>query len=295
MCRLTTKHLDFIEAEFGPILHHQLINKWPSSASSTIWKIETKPKNYALKVFVNQRKFTSEKYIYENYLLKENLSCINLPKLISVYFWEQPALLLSWEDGEIAEDKFPDMALHNMLEVYEYAGVSLKEMHEIPPLNGNNKAVIDNTREKFSAYLFTYKSLLQTDIFNWGLKVLDSTDWEGMKTGFCHMDYSPRNWIIPNNSHELTVIDFEHSGINFLSRDLLKLWDAHCTHKTEKLSAFYAGYGDAFKEQHMKDFETLILPHGLGIVNWSIKNADDTYLRHGLDVLRKASLGKVWW
>lgn len=282
---ISTDLIEKIEYYFSEVISYESLTKWNKNLNSTIWIISTCQDSYCLKLFGNKKHFDSEKNVYENW--QSSLNHLKIPKLISI-FPQNSGLLFSFEKGKPASKVFNEMPLERILATYRYAGKFLKNIHELPVFEIKKEMIISETEMKVKDRLYSNKDILPKGLFNWGTHQLNSILWKELEIGFCHMDFSPRNWLISNKSADPTIIDFEHSRVDFVSRDVLKLWDSQNRNKVKTLTAFYEGYGLNFKKKHLKDFKFLGLVHGLGILNWALENSDKNYFRFALNVLTKA-------
>jgi Ser/Thr protein kinase RdoA (MazF antagonist) len=73
-----------------------------------------------------------------------------------------------------------------------------------------------------------------------------------MDSVVCHLDYQPRNWIVQPDGG-IAVIDFEHTRLDALARDLARLAFRYWPHRPRLRDEFLTGYGRDLsdEEEHL--------------------------------------------
>lgn len=67
----------------------------------------------------------------------------------------------------------------------------------------------------------------------------------------CHLDYQPRNWLV-DATGMLRLIDFEHSRIDAVPRDLVRLEFRYWRKRPDLRDAFLEGYGRPLSETEQR-------------------------------------------
>ena len=57
----------------------------------------------------------------------------------------------------------------------------------------------------------------------------------------CHLDYSPRNWLVADG--QVQVIDFGEVGLDVWVNDLARLWFGSWSERPDLKEVFFDGYG----------------------------------------------------
>ena len=280
-----------VERTIGPA-RFDLVHRW-SPDSSVIWRAESRDASYSLKVHATQEKYAQELSAYRDWLPRAD--GLAAPALIAAFDGQPPALLLSWAHGALFWDTKP-ASLDDELAIFESAGRVLRRLHAIP---GGSDAAADlatRVREKLLRRSRALRGELPDFVLDWARAAANAPEWDGgMPVGFCHRDFSPRNWIVNEQpgSARVTLIDFEHAAVDYLAMDVMKLWDGPFVGRPDRRRAFYAGYEHSIEED-APFVRLLAAAHGLAIVEWSLRHSRSDYLSHGRQFLERAARGDAW-
>lgn len=123
------------------------------------------------------------------------------------------------------------------------AGALLRRFHDSEPPQSRNRFVPRILEEL-------------TDALERGPHLFDAEEtqfvqaqihaWEGSPTPElvpCHLDYVPRNWLMPPDRAELQLIDFAGARRHVWSYDLARLYFGRWRAVPELMDAFLSGYG----------------------------------------------------
>lgn len=279
------------ERVIGPA-RFQLVHQWTPD-SSVIWRADTQDAAYSLKVHAASEKYRQELAAYRDWLPRAD--GLAAPSLVAAFEGTPPALLLSWAPGKLFGDmKFA--SLGEELAVFELAGDLLKRLHALQPGSSGSTNLSTTVREKILRRSHTLRGELPDLVLDWARSAASSPEWDnGIPAGYCHRDFSPRNWIIDVSlgSPRVTLIDFEHAAVDYLAMDVMKLWDGPFVGRADRRRAFYAGYGRRIEED-APFVRLLAAAHGLAIVDWSLRNSRSDYLAHGRQFLQRAATGDAW-
>lgn len=283
-----------VEARLGPC-QFELGHRWVAGGAE-LWRVATPAAVYALKVYVAKDRYLQERRAYERWLTKLEAEAAAarqvVPHYEAAFDGEFGALLLSWVCGQIW---LSGPAAVSELAVYENAGRCLSRLHAVSCPELAVADYRDRVRLKTIRRAEQLRAVIGERVFRWAVETAESADWDALEVGYCHRDYSPRNWLV-DVTHELgqvTVIDFEHSEWDYRVTDVMKLWDDSFIGHPQRRRAFYAGYGCP-AEQHLPALRLLAPSHGLAIVNWSHLANDAEYLAHGRTFLERCSSDPDW-
>lgn len=279
-----------VEAKWGPC-QFELAHRWVEGGAE-LWKVRTPDATHALKIYVARDRFEQELRAYQQWLSKLAPDWSGVPQLQAALPGEPGALVLSWVDGEMwLGASNPAVSEH---EVYAAAGRSLAKLHGVdcPELRAPRHH--DAVRTKTVNRAEQLRAALGERVYRWAIDTAESDGWDKLEVGYCHRDYSPRNWLVEAGREPcVTVIDFEHAQWDYRCTDVMKLWDGPFIGHAERRRAFYAGYGRR-PEEHLAALRLLAAPHGLAIVLWSQNAANAEYLAHGLALLQRCSTDPDW-
>lgn len=281
-----------VEQSVGPA-HFALAHRWARN-SSEVWRVSGPWGVYALKLYNGQGKYEQERKAYRDWLPRaENLSGMT-PSLIAEFPEQPPALLLSWVTGQMfTEIHFASAS--DELFVFHAAGLLLARLHDIEVNITAARSHAAFVREKIVRRSHALRGELADSVLDWALRIANGPGWEQMRLGYCHRDFSPRNWLIDTRVQpfQVSLIDFEHSAVDFCAMDVMKLWDGPFIGHRDRRRAFYAGYGRTV-EDDARSVALLAPAHGLAIVNWSLEFSRADYLAHGKEFLRRAAASHEW-
>ncbi len=270
----------------------EVAHRW-GEGSPVIWRVRSGEGDFALKVHIAADKHSQELSAYETWLpgLEGLAECV--PRLRASLQGEPGALLLSWIDGEMWDRTQIEETEEVLL--YEKAGSCLARLHRVYVPQEPAATLRVSVREKIVSRAETARTVVGADVSTWAIDKAESDGWDEIPVGYCHRDFSPRNWMVSSNEagRQLSVLDFEHAAVDYLPMDVMKLWDGPFIGRPKRLRAFYAGYG-ACESEHVAAIRLLAAAHGLAIVAWSVRAGSEDYLRHGIDFLRRCARDDDW-
>lgn len=100
----------------------------------------------------------------------------------------------------------------------------------------------------------------------------------------CHMDYSPRNWLV-DDAGVVRLIDFERTRREQWIQDLARMHYGLWLRRPELGKAFYEGYG---RQPSGLDLEILDRRQASGTLStivWAHEHGDEAFEAHGREVL----------
>lgn len=287
-----------VEARLGPC-QFELGHRWVAGGAE-LWRVVTPTAAYALKVYVAKDRYLQERRAYEGWLAKleaeRAVPRAVVPHCEAAFDGESDgevgALLLSWVRGHMW---LSGHAAVSELAVYESAGRCLASLHG---LSCPELAVVDHrdrVRAKTIRRAEQLRGLVGERVFRWAVQTAESAAWDALEVGYCHRDYSPRNWLVDveHGLDHVTVIDFEHSEWDYYATDVMKLWDGPFIGHPQRSRAFYVGYGRPL-EEHLPALRLLAAPHGLAIASWSQLANNPEYLAHGREFLERCCRDPDW-
>ncbi len=244
-----------------------LAHSWNES-SPEVWRVSGRESHYALKVHRTANKYTQEREAYARWLPGLDGFASHAPELMACFDDAPGALLMSWINGDIMSRVTLTREQESTL--YEQAGHCLAKLHRAQVGLELIATHHDKVRRKAAARAEALREIIGKDVSDWALTMIDLDAWDRIPVGYCHRDYSPRNWMVSlgKDGWRLSVIDFEHADVDHLPVDVMKLWDGPFIGHAERSSAFYRGYG-IDEEEHVTAVRLLAVSHGLAIVNWS--------------------------
>ena len=284
-----------VEATVGPC-RFRLVHAGRHTGSC-VWCVEGATARFALKVHATREGHHRERVAYEEWLPSRASSAGApariAPRFVAGFEGPPPALLLSWAPGTTLLE-MRGLTVPEELAIYEEAGRAVRALHAAPVATDAGRSLPDVLRARIRRRVDLLRDVLPTGVAPWALRIADSAAWEGLRTGPCHRDSSPRNWVVsPPSGPSVTLIDFEHAEVDFLATDAMKLWDGPFVGRPELRDAFYAGYGCAV-EDALEEVRLLAPAHGLSIVDWSRRSGDSAYEAHGLAFLARAARHPAW-
>lgn len=104
--------------------------------------------------------------------------------------------------------------------------------------------------------------------------------------GVCHLDYQPRNWLL-DHSRTLRVIDFEHTRLDLLARDFVRLHFRCWTARPDLRDAFFDGYGRNLAEVDQQAIRHCGAIDVLTALVRGRQTGDATMTAHGRQTLRQ--------
>ena len=265
--------------------------------NSQVWRLRRTPDAVAiayLKWHRSTRKFEQELNAYTGWL---GSTALPTPRLIGSFQNAEligGALLLTAEPGQLASSA--ELSESERRAMYERAGEVARALHSIEVVDDDPLPLSDALPRRFAHWLPRARRELQPQEIAWLEREFANADWHGLARVPCHRDYQPRNWFVtcPATAIDaagnagLTVIDFEHAGLDAFLVDFVKLWDGPWVDDPGLEASFFRGYGRELTPAERKQLEAIGLLHAVATIGWSVEHGDRVYLEHGLTVLRRA-------
>ncbi len=256
-------------------------------AESKVWAL-TGEKRAFLKMLRQKGKFAQELYAYRAWLpyLKPSV-----PQLIAADEAKHALLMTACPGVPLGQANIGE---RQQRAAYVQAGAFLRNLHALPVSEAikesNTVSAALAYEERARNWLVRGTGIVERTICNWvwrqvGEATLTLGSLE-IRIVPCHLDYTARNWLITTTAEgtHLSVIDFEHSRLDYWLSDVEKLnldgWaEGH-------QAAFWQGYGRAPTTDELALADKLAAFSAFRVIVWAREHHDEPFEQKGWQRLR---------
>jgi aminoglycoside phosphotransferase (APT) family kinase protein len=212
-----------------------------------------------------------------------------VPALGTQTWWQSPTLiarddeleviLMSEVDGELL-DSTPVSSDECTL-MFKMAGRFIRKLHDanLPDPEGIDAG--EYLRDRMEYYLGAGEKSIDKRTAAWARELIDEaiSITRGSRVP-CHMDYSPRNWLIQRNEEGtgFGVIDWERSRWDLWLQDVNRMEYDHFHREPHLREAYFEGYGREPSEHEQLQLNTISLVTAIASIPWAIDHNDAQFV-----------------
>lgn len=172
----------------------------------------------------------------------------------------------------------------DLLEAYRQAGVFLQTLHTLPFDADDPLPLAEAFEARAKTWLARAADLIDAELVarveERAAETADLLGALGPARVPCHRDYTARNWLVDGaDGVKLSVIDFEHSRLDFWLFDAEKLVTE--VGGTGLEAAFWKGYGTFPTDAERRVLELYSALNALSTVVWAREHGDAAFEAEG--------------
>lgn len=229
-----------------------------------------------------------------------------VPALGTQTFWCTPSLiahddvmeviLMTEVEGAIFEST--QTSMDEALTMYTLAGRFSRALHRLnvatPNLAGSGLSGPDDTpaptylRHQLEHYLGKGMASIDADTAHWTRELIAQACCanNGERVP-CHMDYSPRNWIIQrqNTGIKFGVIDWERTRWDTWLQDIQRMVYDEWYKEPRLREAYFQGYGRSLTAAEELLLDTLCLVTAIAGIPWAENHNDYQFAAHNRTII----------
>jgi hypothetical protein len=222
------------------------------------------------------------RYLYERELLGLE---VFVPALGTQTWWHSPTLiarddelrvmLMSEVEGELL-DSTP-VSSDECTRMFKMAGRFIRKLHDadLPDLEGIDAG--EYLRDRMEYYLGEGENAVDGETVAWAHDLIDeASSITGVQRVPCHMDFSPRNWLIQRfeEGTGFGVIDWERGRWDLWLQDVQRMEYDHFHREPHLRDAYFEGYGREPSEDEQLQLNTISLVTAIASSPWAIDHND---------------------
>jgi Ser/Thr protein kinase RdoA (MazF antagonist) len=225
-CQLSS----YLDQVLGP---HQLVadRSWGHGETTVVEVRDSHAVSWFIKQYRDRERYDAELTAYVRWVPALG----DRAPTLRAHHDELAALVLSAVPGHPGLDVWAEPAAHRQ------AGVLLRRLHDAERLTPWTDFVPDKLRELQRWALRSDGLVARSDLDYARQQLSDLASLGAPARVPCHLDFSPRNWLIADGS--LHVIDFEWAGPEVWVNDLARLYFGPWYERADLQEAFLDGYG----------------------------------------------------
>jgi len=221
-----------------------------------------------------------------------------VPKLGRQTWWCAPAviakddqieaILMSEVEGAILESA--SVSVEEIETMFSLAGKFSRMLHDLDYSTTDGNDAQTYSPDRLFAYLNEARQSVDEDILNWAQKRVEKYFSEtSIRRVPCHMDYSPRNWII-QRSHEgirFGVIDWERARPELWLHDIQRLAYDDWHREPGLRDRYFLGFGRQLTKTEEQQLDVLCVVMSIASINWAQSKGDNEFVAHSRTVIER--------
>ncbi len=211
-----------------------------------------------------------------------------VPALGEQTWWSSPTLvakddeivviLMTEVEGDLLDTA--SVAPEEIETMHRLAGRFVRKLHDAEVSAPDGLDGLEYLRDRLDYYLGFADGSIDAQTLSWTRDLIKRACSSGSaKRVPCHMDFSPRNWLIQQNNGEIGfgIIDWERARWDVWLNDAQRMayddW-----HRDARLrDAYFEGYGRVPSESEELQLNTLCLVGAIASIPWAISHHDDHF------------------
>ncbi|GEM_PF-1167830 len=211
-----------------------------------------------------------------------------VPALGVQTWWQSPrvisrdddlaVILMTEVEGELLDET--PVSSDECTLMFKMAGRFIRKLHDvgIPDPDGIDPA--EYLRDRLDYYLSAGEEAIDEQTATWVRELIhEASSLPGLQRVPCHMDFSPRNWLIQRNEEGtgFGVIDWERTRWDLWLQDVQRMEYDHFHREPHLRDAYFEGYGREPTEDEGLLLNTLSLVTAIGSIPWAISHNDEYF------------------
>ncbi|NQW18218.1 MAG: aminoglycoside phosphotransferase family protein [Chloroflexi bacterium] len=212
-----------------------------------------------------------------------------VPALGTQTWWQSPTvisrddelavILMTEVSGELL-DSTP-VSSDERTRMFRMAGRFIRKLHDADISDPEGIDAAEHLRDRMAHYLGQGEKAVDDATATWARELIDDAcSVTGVRRVPCHMDFSPRNWLILRDEPGtgFGVIDWERTRWDLWQQDVQRMEYDHFHREPHLRDAYFEGYGRDPTEHEQLQLNTISLVTAIASIPWAIDHNDATFV-----------------
>jgi thiamine kinase-like enzyme len=221
-----------------------------------------------------------------------------VPALGEQTWWSSPTLitrddriaviLMAEVEGEVLNST--SVSAEEGTTMFRLAGQFIRKLHNLDISAPDNLGAAEYLRNRLEYYLGEGEASIDTGTVDWARGLIEQAcAAEDAKRVPCHMDFSPRNWLIQRSKDGIRfgVIDWEHARWDLWLQDAQRMAYDDWHRKPHLREAYFEGYGREPTEAEALQLDAICLVTTIASIPWAVSHNDDDFAALSREVIER--------
>ena len=201
---------------------------------------------------------------------------------------ELQVILMTEVEGEVL-DAAP-VSADEYTAMFRLAGQFIRQLHGLDVAAPDDIEAVAYLRDRLEYYLGEGETAIDASTADWARELIEQAcAVEGARRVPCHMDFSPRNWLIQRRDDGIRfgVIDWERARWDLWLHDVQRMAYAHWHREPHLRDAYFVGYGREPTAAEELQLDALCLVMAIANIPWAISHHDDDFAALSRDMIER--------
>ena len=212
-----------------------------------------------------------------------------VPALGPQTWWKSPSLiakddeleviLMTEVSGELL-DSTP-VSSDECTRMFQLAGKFIRKLHDADIRDPDGIDAGEYLRDRLQYYLGAGEKSVDEKTAAWAGELIDEAcSFSGLRRVPCHMDFSPRNWLIQRGEEGtgFGVIDWERARWDLWLQDVQRMEYDHFHREPHLREAYFEGYGREPSEDEGLQLNAISLVTSIASIAWAAAHDDAQFV-----------------